>query len=317
MYAAPSFLEDNIEIQKLNDIINVGREAISNIGSSGTDLIKKMRLLFSQKKEFESTREMLLQLEKTKSEISNETYQDLKLKYIDKIKSLNDTIIIVIDAGNKRKEEILVSIKSLNENINKCESYLNEAKLLAVKSAMTQEELKQKQYYYSNQIKDIKSNIKKLEAEKAEIDYYLNQKEEITYQKQNTIKKLSEVKSKLPYYFTSKLFRITISVVGVLLIIFAGFLIYKKIFRNYGAINPVSAIASSECKSVAERFTFNAYNAIDGDKRTVWSPSQKYGVGLNQWIKFSFDSPKKIRKIEMINGFPMIDYEYGDLLLSK
>jgi pectate lyase len=66
-------------------------------------------------------------------------------------------------------------------------------------------------------------------------------------------------------------------------------------------IRPISAVASSTLKATATN-SYGATNLLDGDVTTAWNEGAQ-GVGIGEWVRFSFSKEIVISRIEIANGY--------------
>ena len=66
-------------------------------------------------------------------------------------------------------------------------------------------------------------------------------------------------------------------------------------------IRPAQAVASSTLKATATN-SYGATNLMDGDVTTAWNEGAD-GVGLGEWVRFTFLKATVITRIEIANGY--------------
>jgi hypothetical protein len=80
-------------------------------------------------------------------------------------------------------------------------------------------------------------------------------------------------------------------------------------------VRPQAATASSSLKPT-NITDFRPTNLLDGDVATAWVEGAS-GTGTGQWVKFAFDKPLTLARLEIANGYQKDDQFYANFVRVK
>ncbi len=75
------------------------------------------------------------------------------------------------------------------------------------------------------------------------------------------------------------------------------------------SLSDIYAAKASSAKLEEDRL-YSVRQLIDGDKKTAWVPAGDNG-GIGEWVEFSFDEPRYIKTLQLVNGYAKSDTSFS------
>jgi len=170
------------------------------------------------KAELVETEQFLTQLQKSKGTISAERHQQLAGKYEKKISELTAKILQLTKQYEEQKDEIKVQMGILTDNKQATDGEIKEIILLKEQQAISADEYKEKHREYTGKLKGNEKEIKVLQQDLDEIEFYLQAKGEVSYQKAKISDRLFSIKS-IFSKINTKPIKIGVVAIGLLIVL--------------------------------------------------------------------------------------------------